>query len=333
MTPKDLVLAGDIGGTKTNLALFSVHGEKLRIETLEKFSSKRYSGLVPVLEDFLAEPHPAIEAACFGIAGAVVDGKVRTPNLPWLVDIEDLRRSLKLDGVTLLNDLEAAAYGLFTLEYDELFTLNEGTMRHAGNKALIAAGTGLGQAVLFDDGRRFYPSASEGGHGDFAPRNELEIELLRYLSGRFGHVSYERVVSGPGLFNIYRFLKDVRGLEEPPWLRERLDAADDPTAEISKAGLAGEAAICMEALNLFVTVYGAEAGNLALRAKAVRGVYIGGGIAPKILDKLKDGTFMRAFLDKGRYTDLLRATPVQVVMNDRAALQGAAYYAAFLSGD
>jgi glucokinase len=149
MTPKDLVLAGDIGGTKTNLALFSVHGEKLRIETLEKFSSKRYSGLVPVLEDFLAEPHPAIEAACFGIAGAVVDGKVRTPNLPWLVDIEDLRRSLKLDGVTLLNDLEAAAYGLFTLEYDELFTLNEGTMRHAGNKALIAAGTGLGQAVLF----------------------------------------------------------------------------------------------------------------------------------------------------------------------------------------
>jgi len=333
MTGKKLVLAGDIGGTKTNLALFSVHGEKLQSDGLKTFSSKRYSGLVPVLQDFMAESHPAIEAACFGIAGAVVDGKVRTPNLPWMVDIEDLRRVLKLDGVSLLNDLEATAYGLFTLENDEFFTLNEGTMRHAGNKALIAAGTGLGQAILFDNGRRFQPSASEGGHGDFAPRNELEIELLRHLIGRFGHVSYERVVSGPGLFNIYQFLKEIRRLEEPEWLSARLAAAEDPSAEVSKAGLAGEASICVEALNLFVSVYGAEAGNLALRAKSVRGLYIGGGIAPKILDKLKDGTFMRAFLDKGRYTDLLATMPVQVVLNERAALRGAAYYAAFLSGD
>jgi len=333
MAGKKLVLAGDIGGTKTNLALFSVHGEKLQSDALKTFSSKRYSGLVPVLQDFMAESHPAIEAACFGIAGAVVDGKVRTPNLPWMVDIEDLRRVLKLDGVSLLNDLEATAYGLFTLENDEFFTLSEGTMRHAGNKALIAAGTGLGQAILFDNGRRFQPSASEGGHGDFAPRNELEIELLRHLIGRFGHVSYERVVSGPGLFNIYQFLKEIRRLEEPEWLSARLAAAEDPSAEVSKAGLAGEASICVEALNLFVSVYGAEAGNLALRAKSVRGLYIGGGIAPKILDKLKDGTFMRAFLDKGRYTDLLATMPVQVVLNERAALRGAAYYAAFLSGD
>jgi glucokinase len=330
---KNLVLAGDIGGTKTNLALFSVHGEKLRSESQEKFLSKRYSGLIPVLQDFLAEPHPAIDAACFGIAGAVVDGKVRTPNLPWMVDIEDLRRTLKLDGVTLLNDLEAAAYGLFTLENDEIFTLSEGTMRHAGNKALIAAGTGLGQAILFDDGRRFHPAASEGGHGDFAPRNELEIELLRHLICRFGHVSYERVVSGPGLFNIYQFLKNVRRLEEPDWLSARLAAAEDASVEISKAALAGDSAICVEALNIFVSVYGAEAGNLALRAKSVRGLYIGGGIAPKILDKLKDGTFMRAFVDKGRYTDLVKAIPVQVVLNEQAALRGAAHYAAFLSGD
>lgn len=333
MASRNIVLAGDIGGTKTNLALFSVHGEKLRSESQEKYSSKQYSGLIPVLQEFLANPHPAVDAACFGIAGAVVDGKVQTPNLPWMIDIEELRRALKLENITLLNDLEATAYGLFTLEDDELFTLNEGVIRQGGNKALIAAGTGLGQAILFDDGRRFHPAASEGGHGDFAPRNEIEIELLRHLIGRFGHVSYERVVSGPGLLNIYQFLKKVRHFEEPEWLNTRLAGADDQSVEISGAALAGEAAICVEALNLFVSVYGAESGNLALRAKSTRGFYIGGGIAPKILAKLKDGTFMRAFADKGRYADLLAAMPVQVVLNEKTALRGAGYYAAFHSGE
>jgi glucokinase len=332
MAQRDLVLAGDIGGTKTNLALFSVHGEKLHSESVRTFPSKRYSGLVPVLQDFLAGTHHAIDSACFGIAGPVVDGKVKTPNLPWMVDTAESRRALKLDSVTLLNDLEAGAYGILTLENDEFYTLNEGTMRHSGNKALIAAGTGLGQAILYDDGRHFHPLASEGGHADFAPRNDMEIELLRHLIGRFGHVSNERVVSGPGLSNIYRFLKEVRGREEPYWLTERF-SADDPSVVISKAALANEAPICIEALNLFVSVYGAEAGNLALRAKAVRGLYVGGGIAPKILEKLKDGTFMRAFVDKGRYTDLLMGIPVQVVLNQQAALRGAAYYAAFLSSD
>lgn len=333
MATDKLILAGDIGGTKTHLALFAARGEKLFVESQRVFPSKRYSGLAPVVEEFLAGGRCAAVAACFGIAGAVVDGKVTTPNLPWMVDIEDLRRLLKIEAITLLNDLEAAAYGIFTLESDEFCVLNEGKMRHAGNKALIAAGTGLGQAILHDDGRRFRPSASEGGHGDFAPRNELEIELLRHLMSRFGHVSYERVVSGPGLMNIYRFLRDVRGLEEPGWLSERIAAADDPSAEISKAALKGEAPICSEALAIFVSVYGAEAGNLALRAKTVRGVYIGGGIAPKILDKLKDGTFMRAFADKGRYTDLVKAVPVQVVLNEQAPLRGAAYYGAFQSGE
>lgn len=333
MADKNLVLAGDIGGTKTDLAFFSVHGEKLLVESRQVFPSKRYSGLVPVVQEFLAGKQSQAGAACFGIAGAVVDGKVTTPNLPWMVDIADLRRLLKIEAVSLLNDLEAAAYGIFTLENDEFFVLNEGTARHAGNKALIAAGTGLGQAILHDDGRRFHPSASEGGHGDFAPRDELEIELLRHLLGRFGHVSYERVVSGPGLLNIYRFLRDVRGLEEPKWLSDRIAAANDPSAEISMAALKDEAPICSEALRIFVSVYGAEAGNLALRAKAVRGLYIGGGIAPKILDKLDDGTFMRAFVAKGRYTDLVKAVPVQVVLNEQAALRGAAYYGAFLSGE
>jgi glucokinase len=333
MAPRNLVLAGDIGGTKTNLALFSVRGEKLHAESLRTFPSKRYSGLVPVLQEFLAGDVPQVDGACFGIAGPVVDGKVKTPNLPWMLDTDELRRVLKLESVTLLNDLEAGAYGIFALENDEFCTLNEGAMRQSGNKALIAAGTGLGQAILYDDGHHFNPLASEGGHADFAPRNELEIELLRYLIERFQHVSYERVLSGPGLFNIYRFFKERRGLEEPKWLTERFAAADDSSAVVSKAALAGEAEICVKSLDLFVAVYGAEAGNLALRAKSVRGLYIGGGIAPKILAKLKDGVFMRAFVDKGRYTDFLTAVPVQVVLNDQAALRGAAYYGAFLARD
>jgi glucokinase len=333
MAHRELILAGDIGGTKTNLALFAAQGEKLHVEAPQTFPSKRYSGLVPVLQDYLAGAKHKIESACFGIAGPVVDGKVKTPNLPWMIDTVELRRALKLESVTLLNDLEAAAYGIFTLENDEFHTLNEGAIRQSGNKALIAAGTGLGQAILHDDGRRFHPLASEGGHADFAPRNELEIELLRYLIARFGHVSYERVLSGPGLLNVYRFLKESRGFEEPPWLTEKFAAADDPSVVISQSALAGEAEISLKTLDLFVSIYGAEAGNLALRAKSVRGLYIGGGIAPKIIAKLNDGTFMRAFIDKGRYTDFLKAIPVQVVLNDRAALRGAAYYAAFLSGE
>ena len=330
---RNLVLAGDIGGTKTNLALYSVHGDKLRSERFQTYPSKHYSGLIPVLGEFLAASAGAIDAASFGIAGPVVDGKVKTPNLPWLIDIAEVRRALKLEPVTLLNDLEATAYGIFTLEDDAFYSLNEGAMRHSGNKALIAAGTGLGQAILYDDGRHFHPIASEGGHGDFAPRNDLEIELLRYLIGRFDHVSYERVLSGPGLLNIYRFFREARGMEEPTWLAERLAVSDDASATITQCALAREDEICVKTLDLFVSVYGAEAGNLALRAKSVRGLYVGGGIAPKILDKLKDGTFMRAFGDKGRYADLLGAIPVQVVLNDHAALRGAAYHAAFLSGE
>jgi glucokinase len=250
-----------------------------------------------------------------------------------MIDSRELRRALKLEAVDLLNDLEAGAYGIFTLGDDEFYPLNPGKLHQSGNKGLIAAGTGLGQAILYDDGRHFRPLASEGGHADFAPRDELEIELLRYLIGRFGHVSYERVLSGPGLHNVYRFFKECRGMAEPQVLAERFAAGEDPGAVISQAALAGEAEICVESLNLFASIYGAEAGNLALRAKAVRGLYVGGGIAPKILAKLKDGVFMRAFVDKGRYAEFVGAIPVQVVLNEQAALRGAAYYAAFLSSD
>jgi glucokinase len=245
-----------------------------------------------------------------------------------VVDSANIAQRFKLDSVALLNDLEAAAYGIFTLEPQELFTLNEGVSGQRGNKVLIAAGTGLGEATLYDDGRDLHPSASEGGHGDFAPTDETQIDLLGYLMKEFGHVSYERVVSGPGIANIYGFLRDSGRLEEPDWLNEKISASEDASVVISQEGLAGNSAICVQALNLFVSVYGAEAGNLALRGKATGGVYIGGGIAPKILAKLKDGTFMRAFLDKGRYLELLSGMPVRVILNDQAALQGAAFYAA-----
>ena len=331
MAIKQLVLAGDIGGTKTNLALFSVRGDKLHTEAARTFPSKQYSGLTPILKEFGTAQR--FEAACFGIAGPVVDGRVKTTNLPWVIDTEQLRRALKLRAVHLLNDLEASAFGLFTLENDEFLTLNEGEMRESGNKALIAAGTGLGQAILYDDGQHFRPIASEGGHGDFAARSEIEVELWRYLSARFGHVSYERAISGPGLVNIYRFLKEARGMAEPTELAQRFSGGDDAGAVISQAGLAGEFEICVHALDLFTSAYGAEAGNLALRAKAVRGIYVGGGIAPKIAAKLQDGAFMRALTDKGRYSDFLKAVPVQVVLNERTALRGAGYYAAFLSND
>lgn len=331
--PRNLVLAGDIGGTKTSLALFSINDDKLRMETEHNFPSKKYSGLVPILDEFSVRNNKSIDAACFGVAGPVVDGHVKTTNLPWVIDSQVLRQALRVDTVYLLNDLEAAAYGVFTLDNEEFYTLNEGTMHSTGNKALIAAGTGLGQAILYDDGRHFHALPSEGGHADFAPRTELEIDLLRYLLARFGHVSYERVLSGPGLFNIYRFLKESRGMAEPPLLAERFAAGDDPAAVISTAALAKEAEICCTALDLFVSIYGAEAGNMALRFKSARGLYVGGGIAPKILDKLKDGTFMRSFIDKGRYTELLAAMPVQVVLNPQAGLRGAGYYAAVVSDD
>ena len=327
MAGNNLILAGDIGGTKTRLALFSIQGEKLQPELKKTFPSKQYRGLEPVVEAFLAGQQVSISRACFGIAGPVVDGQVKTLNLPWVVDAAKIAQLCKLDSVALLNDLEAAAYGIFTLGPDELFTLNEGVSGRRGNKVLIAAGTGLGEATLYDDGRDYHPSASEGGHGDFGPTDETQIDLLRYLMKEFGHVSYERVVSGPGIANIYGFLRDSGRLEEPDWLKQKISAAEDASVVISQEGLAGRSTICVQALNLFVSVYGAEAGNLALRGKASGGVYIGGGIAPKILPKLKDGIFMRAFLDKGRYRELLAAMPVRVILNDQAALQGAAFYA------
>ena len=326
-----MILAGDVGGTKVNLALYDFVDGTLRNTRESLYPAREYSGLEAIVREFLGADVPT--AACFGVPGPVRDGRLRLTNLPWTLDSRELSKSLKIEHVFLINDLQANGYGIAELKADQVYTLSEGDARQIGNRALISAGTGLGESFMIWDGRHYVPYPSEGGHSDFAPRNELEIELLRYLVARFGHVSYERVLSGPGLFNIYRFLKESRGMEEPSWLAEHFSAGDDASATISTAALAGKAEICVKALDLFVSIYGAEAGNMALRFKSVRGLYVGGGIAPKILDKLKDGTFMRSFIDKGRYTELLAAMPVQVVLNPQAGLRGAGYYAAFLSGE
>ena len=275
-------------------------------------------------------PPPAIAAACFGVPGPVVDGRCVTTNLPWEVDERSLAKAIPAGRVKLLNDLEAAGYGVLALPTGELAPIQAGRARK-GNMVLIAAGTGLGEAILVWDGARHRVIASEGGHADFAPRNDLEIDLLRFVQKEFGHASYERVLSGPGLHNIYRFLRDSGQAPEPQWLRDRMER-EDPSAVVSEVGLAGGHPLCERALELFVSVYGSEAGNLALKALAVGGVFIGGGIAPKIRAKLADGRFLAAFCDKGRYRDLMRSMPVHLVLNPRAPLLGAAHVALDLLG-
>jgi glucokinase len=320
-----MIIAGDIGGTKTNVALFEARGRELgRIVVQQSFPSGGYNSLEAILADFVAAHKPdAVTGACFGVAGPVVRGRVEATNLAWKVSDESLARALNLQSVQLINDLEATAFGLGELRPEQLYTLNEGEADPLGHRALIAAGTGLGMAGIFNDGGRFIPMPSEGGHMDFAPRNEREFEMLSYLHEKVGgRVSYERVLSGLGIFNIYSFLRDRGYGEEPAWLAEEI-ANGDPTAVVSRAGLEGRSELAATTLQLFVEIYGAMAGNLALLLKATGGLYIGGGIAPKILDKLKDGSFMRNYGDKGRMSGLVMSIPVRVILDDKTALYGA----------
>jgi glucokinase len=318
-----MILAGDIGGTKTNVALFEIE-ETGKPLAQRSFPSGKYDSLESIVAEFVAEHQPQVTHACFGIAGPVKDGQVKTPNLQWIVDGQTLAQTLKLEHVNLINDLEATAYGIEGLGEAQLHTLNEGKAERGGHRALIAAGTGLGMAGLFYDGRHYRPIASEGGHIDYAPRTALEHELLNYMREQIGgRVSYERVLSGPGLLNIYSFLRDSKVAEEPAWLAEQIKAGD-ASAAVSVAGLSGKSELAVKALDLFVDIYGAMAGNLALILKATGGLYIGGGIAPKLIEKLKDGTFMKAFEDKGRMSALVSNIPVRVILDDKTALYGAA---------
>ena len=320
-----MILAGDVGGTKVHLALYDFINGKLEYSRDERFPAKDYSGLEEIVKEFLGAF--TVTAACFGVPGPVRDGRLRLTNLPWTLDSRELSVSLGINHVFLINDLEANGYGVAELAADQIYTLSEGDASQIGNRALIAAGTGLGEGLLIWNGHSHTPYPSEGGHTDFAPRNEDEIDLLRFLKQKYsGRISQERIVSGPGLTNIYDFLREVRGIDEPVWLAERL-AAEDPNAVITELALAAKSEICEKAMDMFVSAYGAEAGNLALKILSVGGLYVGGGIAPRILEKLKDGTFMKAFADKGRLSQLLVNMPVRVILESRTALMGAAAYA------
>jgi glucokinase len=325
MQKPQMILAGDIGGTKARLGLFRVTDGRCQLRLEETFLSKNYPKLEAILRDFLKD-QKGIGAACFGMAGPVIEDRVTATNLPWHLDRRSLQRELSLEKVALINDLVANAYGIAVLKKNEFEVLNPGKKMN-GNAALISAGTGLGEAILFWDGKRYVPFPSEGGHAEFAPRNPLEMELLEYLFGIFNHVSYEHILSGEGLFRIYQFLRDIkRNGREPEWLSKRM-TQEDPAQVISETARRKGNRLCVAAIDMFTSVYGAAAGNLALQVMAVGGVYVGGGIAPRIIWKLKEGTFMRAFRDKGGLSDLVARIPVKVIMNDGAALLGAASHA------
>ncbi len=326
------VLGGDIGGTKTRLALFEIRGGILTLLEEKHFPSKEHESLSAILKVFLAPQKVTFERACFGIAGPVHNGVCETTNLPWKISAVELARDLGIPEVTLMNDLEANAYGIAQLKPEDFEVLNPGNPKAHGNAAVISAGTGLGEAGLYWDGKSYYPFASEGGHSDFAPSNELDLELFRTLYKKFKHVSWERVLCGTGLINIYEFLCVYRKSPTPDWLKKKMQEAD-PARVVTDAGLAGECPVCEEALDVFAHLYGAEAGNLALTLMATGGVYLGGGIAPKTIKKLKSSLFLESFLDKGRMRKILQDIPVKVIMNDRTALLGAGHYAAFCQGE
>ena len=323
-----MILAGDIGGTNTRLAFFEGTPDRLQPGQIEIYPSPQFSGPAEIVRKFLDVHKQTPDAACFGLPGAVVNGRVETANLPWVVDTRHMAAELGLEQVHLINDLYANAHGIALLAESDFVVLNPGIAHPAGNRALISAGTGLGEAGLYADAEGVYhPFPSEGGHTDFGPRTDLEVELLRYLLGRFEHVSYERVLSGPGLHNVYEFLRDTGRGEEPAWLAEQIGKGD-PSAAISKSALEGTSDICVQALDIFVSLYGAEAGNLTLKMLATGGIYVGGGIAPKIIRKLSGPAFMKAFTGKGRLGGTLKDVPVRVITNDKTALLGAGRVAA-----
>ena len=322
-----MILAGDIGGTNARLAFFQTQNGHLHLVSERVFPSREHSELGEIVSKFLEDSATRPEVACFGIAGPVRNGRVETSNLPWVVEQSRLAQQTHLPAILLINDLEANAWGIGALGSEDLVTLNAAPGPATGNQAVISPGTGLGEAGLFWDGSQHQVFACEGGHTDFAPRGELQTELLRFLEQRFGHVSYERILSGPGLVNAYEFLRHSGCAPESSEMAAAV-AHGDAAAAISKAALDDSSPLAVQALDLWISVYGAESSNLALKVMATGGMFLGGGISPKILSKLKGPRFMEAFLDKGRMRALIESIPVRVVTNDKAALLGAARCAA-----
>ncbi len=323
------VLAGDIGGTNARLRIYNVEADHYEIESGTVYASREHDSLAEIVDSFMASHGLRVHTACFGVPGPVRQGRAEITNLPWIVESTRLARAAGVTRAAVINDLEAQAWGIAALDAEDFMTLNRGVPDARGNAALISAGTGLGQAGLYWDGIAHRPFACEGGHSTFAPRGAIQVALLEFLSRRFGgHVSWERVVSGPGLVNLHDFLIEYRRAEAP---EEHLNELrkEDPAA-ITAGAYSGSCPLCAETLALFIELYGAEAANLALKIMSAGGVYLGGGIAPKIADELGKGEFMVAFLDKGRMRPLLEAMPVRVIVSEGAALVGAARYAALL---
>jgi glucokinase len=325
-----MILAGDIGGTKTNLAYFNEKDGRVVPVHMRNYQNQRYRSLLDIIGAMQEEFPAPITAAAFGVAGPIVEGRSKLTNLEWEVVSDDIKEELKLPHVALLNDLEATAYGVLNLPDNERLTLQPGEARKHAAIAVIAAGTGLGEGALIWDGKRYRAMPSEGGHSDFAPRNDLEIDLLRFLLTKFKRVSYERILSGPGFAALHEFFRSRSHEPEPAWLTEKITSSNSAAA-ISAAGLERTDPVCVQVLDLFVSLYGAEAGNLALKVLATGGVYIGGGIAPKILPRIQEGGFLDAFTNKGRHSPLLRSIPLFVILDDKIALYGAGHYAAFMN--
>lgn len=330
-----MILAGDIGGTHARLAFFDVENGQFKLIKLAVFPSQHYPGLDRIVAEFVKDAGIRPAQACFGIAGPVTNGRVVASNLPWVVESKLLARELEIKKAELINDLEATGWGIGALSAGDLVPVNDiahqSGANAVGNQAVIAAGTGLGEGGLYWDGIRHYVFASEGGHCDFAPVDEIQIALFEYLRARFGRVSYERVLSGPGLVNVFDFLRDTQKAKIPDWLSEEMTKSD-PAAAISTAAIEGRNELCEQALDIFVSVFGAEAGNLALKLKATGGVFVAGGIAPKILPKLLSPLFLEPFLAKGRLRPLMEIMPMKVITNDKLALLGAARCALVESG-
>src|ERR1700682_6534701 len=321
-----MILSGEIGATRTRLAAFDTEGNRLQRVVEKTYMSQEHGGLSDLLAQFVRVEGIPVHSACFGVAGPVRAGRSKISNLPWIIDSRELEKQLKLSSVGLLNDLEAYAYGIDALESKDFVTLSEGSEDAEGNRAVISARTGLGVAGLYWDGFRHHPFACEGGHADFAPRNKLDMELLAYLQKKYGRISYERLLSGPGIKNIYDFLRDAHKADEPQWLKDQIAAAPDPPAVISQLAQEGKAAICDQTLSIFVSIYGAETGNCALNFLSTGGIFIGGSVAAKNVPKMKDPIFMESFLDKGRMVHLLKEIPVTIVLNDDSGIIGAARY-------
>ncbi len=323
-----ILLAGDIGGTNTRLGIFSREKGLRSPLAAADFRSGQFPDFITIVREFLKDVNIRADAACFGVAGPVVKGVAKITNLPWIIDEKNLSKELNLPSVRLLNDLEAIAYAIPLLEQSDLHILNEGRPVSEGGIAVLAPGTGLGEAFLTWDGTRYRGHPSEGGHVDFAPGNDLERKLLACLQEKLGHVSYESVCSGPGILNIYCFLRERCYAEEPSWLSERVAGENDPAPVILECALdrVSRCDLCVMTLNLFVSILGAEAGNLALKVMATNGVYLGGGIPRRILPFLTNGRFMESFRYKGRMSALVSQMPVSVILNPRIALLGAAGY-------